>query len=54
MTKELSAMEELYNQSIKILKEGQIIKVRIVSIKAKGTQLLEPLSIRYMQAFACI
>ncbi|PIP20958.1 MAG: 30S ribosomal protein S1 [Candidatus Omnitrophica bacterium CG23_combo_of_CG06-09_8_20_14_all_40_11] len=35
MTKELSAMEELYNQSIKILKEGQIIKGRIVSIKAK-------------------
>jgi len=35
MTTEKSAMEELYNQSIKILKEGQIIKGKIVSIKAK-------------------
>ncbi len=35
MTTEKSAMEELYNQSIKILREGQIIKGKIVSIKAK-------------------
>jgi small subunit ribosomal protein S1 len=35
MSAENSAMEELYNQSIKILKEGQIIKGRIVSIKTK-------------------
>ncbi|MFA5356581.1 MAG: 30S ribosomal protein S1 [Candidatus Omnitrophota bacterium] len=35
MSDERSMMEELYNQSIKILKEGQIIKGRIVSIKAK-------------------
>jgi small subunit ribosomal protein S1 len=35
MTTERSVMEELYNQSIKILKEGQIIKGRIVSIKTK-------------------
>ncbi|MDD4979697.1 MAG: 30S ribosomal protein S1 [Candidatus Omnitrophica bacterium] len=35
MTEEKSIMEELYNQSIKILREGQIIKGKIVSIKTK-------------------
>jgi len=35
MATEKSEMEELYNQSIKIIKEGQIAKGRIVSIKSK-------------------
>jgi len=35
MSTERSVMEELYNQSIKILKEGQIVKGKIVSIKSK-------------------
>lgn len=35
MTEKRSIMEELYNQSIKVLREGQIIKGRIVSIKTK-------------------
>lgn len=35
MATERSVMEELYNQSIKILKEGQIIKGKIVSLKTK-------------------
>jgi small subunit ribosomal protein S1 len=35
MTTEKSMMEQLYNQSIKILQEGQIIKGKIVSIKSK-------------------
>ncbi|MBI3991116.1 MAG: 30S ribosomal protein S1 [Candidatus Omnitrophica bacterium] len=35
MAAERSVMEELYNQSIKILKEGQIIKGKIVSLKTK-------------------
>jgi len=35
METEKSAMEELYNQSIKILKEGSIAKGKIVSIKSK-------------------
>ncbi|MDD4938572.1 MAG: 30S ribosomal protein S1 [Candidatus Omnitrophica bacterium] len=35
MAAEKSQMEELYNQSIKILREGQIIKGKIVSVKSK-------------------
>jgi small subunit ribosomal protein S1 len=35
MTTEKSMMEQLYNQSIKILREGQIIKGKIVSLKSK-------------------
>jgi len=35
MASEKSMMEELYNQSIKILHEGQIIKGKIVSMKSK-------------------
>jgi len=35
MTEERSVMEKLYNESIKIIKEGQIIKGRVVAITPK-------------------
>ncbi|MEI6631190.1 MAG: S1 RNA-binding domain-containing protein, partial [bacterium] len=36
MSEENISMEELYNQSIKIIKEGEVTKGKIVSIKPKG------------------
>ena len=35
MSQTKSELEELYNQSIKIIKEGQVVKGKIVSIKPK-------------------
>lgn len=35
MDKNLSELEQLYNQSIKIVREGQVVKGKIVSIKTK-------------------
>lgn len=35
MSEQKSSLEELYNQSIKIIKEGQIIKGKIVAVKTK-------------------
>lgn len=35
MTQERSIMEKLYNESIKIIREGQVVKGKIVSIKPK-------------------
>jgi small subunit ribosomal protein S1 len=36
MSEEKLSLEQLYNQSIKIVREGQIVKGKIVSIKPKG------------------
>ena len=35
MSEENLTLEELYNQSIKIIKEGQIVKGKIVAVKQK-------------------
>jgi len=36
MSEEKLSLEQLYNQSIKIVREGQIVKGKIISIKPKG------------------
>ena len=36
MPEEIISLEQLYNQSIKIVREGQIVKGKIISVKSKG------------------
>ncbi|MFH0762540.1 MAG: S1 RNA-binding domain-containing protein, partial [Candidatus Omnitrophota bacterium] len=35
MTEQKSELEELYNQSIKIIREGQVVKGKIVCVRTK-------------------